>query len=60
MNEPKTKGEVVRTYGDAPEEIHDADGGHLRCLPLRSLDFVVVGVIVSEERLRDRADVVDI
>ena len=50
----------IRTYGDASETVHDADRRYLGRLPLHRLHLVVVGVIVGEERLRDRADVVDI
>ena len=50
----------MQTYGDASQAVHDADRRHLGGLPLHRLHLVVVGVVVCEERLRNRADVVDI
>ncbi|VDB95414.1 unnamed protein product [Peniophora sp. CBMAI 1063] len=46
--------------GHAPGEVHHADGAHLRCLPRGGLCGVVRGVVLGEERLGDRADVVDV
>ena len=48
----------MRTDGNTANTVHDADGGDLRRLPLRSLDLVIVRVVEREQRLRDSANIV--
>lgn len=58
------KARLCEIRDDADEqtarEVHDADSGDLSGLPGCGLSFVEVGIILGEESLRYRANVVDV